>query len=32
MRTPQDLYQAADRALYGAKHSGRDAIEVFRRR
>jgi diguanylate cyclase (GGDEF)-like protein len=31
MRTPQDLYQAADRALYDAKHSGRDAIEIFRR-
>jgi len=31
MRTPQDLYQAADRALYAAKHSGRDAIEIFRR-
>jgi diguanylate cyclase (GGDEF)-like protein len=31
MRTPEDLYQAADRALYIAKRGGRDAIEVFRR-
>jgi diguanylate cyclase (GGDEF)-like protein len=31
MKSPQELYEAADKALYRAKHAGRDAVEVFHR-
>jgi PleD family two-component response regulator len=30
MKTPQALYYAADKALYQAKHSGRDCYSVYR--
>ncbi len=29
MKSPEELYEAADRALYGAKRAGRDKVEVF---
>jgi diguanylate cyclase (GGDEF)-like protein len=31
MKGPQELFEAADRALYRAKHAGRNAVEVFTR-
>jgi diguanylate cyclase (GGDEF)-like protein len=31
MKGPQELYEAADRALYRAKDIGRNAVEVFSR-
>ena len=29
MKSPQELYEAADKALYSAKRGGRDKVEVF---
>jgi two-component system cell cycle response regulator len=31
MKSPQELFEAADKALYRAKRGGRDAVEVFGR-